>query len=65
MSPELRSYRQQIEQERKRRDAELAEAERAYAISRTREKGRDDLAAFLEAGEISAGEAFFRLHARR
>jgi len=45
--------------------AELTEAERAYAISRTREKDRDDLAALLEAAKISAAEAFFRLHARR
>jgi hypothetical protein len=61
-----RSYRRQKQQEqRRRRDAELTEAERAYAIGRTREKGRDDLASLLEAGQISAGEAFFRLHARR
>ena len=65
MAPDHRSYREHIEQERKRRDAELAAAECAYAIDRTREKDRDDLAALLEAGEISAGEAFFRLHARR
>jgi hypothetical protein len=65
MAPEHRSYREQIEQERKRRDAERVEAERAYAIERTRENGRDDLAALLEASKISAGEAFFRLHARR
>jgi len=64
MAPEHRSYREQIEQERERRDAELAEVERAYAISRTREKGRDDLAALLEAGEIAAGEALIRLHSR-
>jgi hypothetical protein len=61
-----RSYRRQVRQEqRKRRDAELTEAERAYAIERTRGKGRDDLTRMLEAGTISAGEAFFRLHARR
>ena len=63
--PEHRSYRQQMEQEQKRRDAERAALERAYAVSRAREKGRDDFAALLEAEEISAGEAFYRLHARR
>ena len=43
------------------RGVRLAAAERAYAIERTLAKGRDDLAALREAGEISAGEAFFRL----
>jgi hypothetical protein len=57
-------YRQQIEQARQQRDAELAEAERIYAIAPAREKGRQDLAALLEAAEISAGEAFVRLHGR-
>ena len=54
-----------MEQERQRRDAERAELERDLALRRTREKGRDDLAEMLEAGEITTGEAFFRLHARR
>jgi hypothetical protein len=54
-----------MEQHRARRDAERAALERDLAINRTRKRGRDDLAELLEAGEISAGEAFFRLHARR
>ena len=57
------SYRREVKQEqRQRRDAERAEAERGYAIERTR---REDLAAPLEAGEIGPGESFMRLHARR
>ena len=60
-----RSYRQEAEQERQRRDAERSALERDLALQRAREFGRDDLAELLEAGEISAGEAFFRLHARR
>jgi hypothetical protein len=59
------SYWQEMEQHRAGRDAERAALERAYAIERAREKGRDDLAELLEAGTIGAGEAFFRLHARR
>ena len=60
------SYRREVKQEqRQRRDAERAEAERGYAIERTRAKGREDLAAPLEAGEIGPGELFMRLHARR
>lgn len=39
-------------------------AEIAYAVSRTRALGRPDLAELLEAGEISAMEAFIRLHTR-
>jgi ParB family transcriptional regulator, chromosome partitioning protein len=60
-----RSYRQEAEQERQRRDAERSALERDLALQRAREFGRGDLAELLEAGEISAGEAFFRLHARR
>ena len=51
-------------EETKRREAELAEAERVYAISRAYQKGRPDLAARLEAGRISVTEAFVRLHTR-
>jgi uncharacterized protein YhaN len=51
-----------------RREAELAEQaakELEYALDRMRKKGRRDLAALLEAGEISVNEAFVRLHSRQ
>jgi uncharacterized protein YhaN len=51
-----------------RREAELAEQaaeELKYALDRMRKKGRRDLAALLEAGEISVSEAFVRLHSRQ
>ena len=47
------------------RERTQAALERDLALQRAREFGRGDLAELLEAGEISAGEAFFRLHARR
>ena len=52
------------EEARQREAAERAANELAYALERMREKGRNDLAALLEAGEISAIEAFTRLHGR-
>jgi hypothetical protein len=42
------------EEARQREAAERAANELAYALERMREKGRNDLAALLEAGEISA-----------
>jgi hypothetical protein len=54
-----------MEEFHRRRDAERTELERDLALQRARELGREDLAELLEAGQISAGEAFFRLHARR
>jgi hypothetical protein len=47
-----------------RRDAERAALERAYTISRTRSKGRNDRDALLEGGTISPAQAFIRLHSR-
>ena len=49
-----KSYRQQMDEHRAQRDAERAELERDLALKRTRERGRDDLAELLEAGQISA-----------
>ena len=43
---------------------EQAAAELAYARERLREKGREDLIALLETGEITVNEAFIRLHRR-
>ena len=65
LAPDHRSYRQEMEEFHRRRDAERTELERDLALQRARELGREDLAELLEAGQISAGEAFFRLHARR
>ena len=41
-----------------------AELELEYALARMREKGREDLVALLESGEITPNEAFVRLHSR-
>ena len=47
------------------RRAKRREAERSALEQRAREFGRDDLAELLEAGKITTGEAFYRLHTRR
>jgi hypothetical protein len=52
------------EEARQREATERAANELSYALERMREKGRNDLAALLEAGEISVIEAFTRLHGR-
>jgi hypothetical protein len=47
---------------RQREEAEQRAKERAYALERVRAKGRRDLAELLEAGRITAIEAFTRLY---